>query len=91
MPAPAAPPRARHPLLVIRPVPTAAVQEEEGEGGIEIDPKPVADEKLDSAEVAISEDEKTLASCDLKPQVDSPAPSRLLRVSSYAQLPTHYA
>ena len=69
------------------------VQEEEGEGecGIQINSKPVADEKLDPAEVAISEDEKTLASCDLKPQVDSPAPSRLLRVSSYAQLPTHYA
>ena len=86
MPAPAAPPRARHPLLVIRPAPTAAVQEEEGEGegGIQIDPKPVADEKLDSAEVAISEDEKTktLASCDLEPQVDSPAPSRLLALTT---------
>jgi hypothetical protein len=60
------------------------VQEEEGEGecGIQINSKPVADEKLDPAEVAISEDEKTLASCDLKPQVDSPAPSRL-----YSPLP----
>ena len=76
-------------LIRLRPACAQAVQETKAEG--QIGPKPVADEKLDPAEVAISEDEKTLASCDLKPQVDSPAPSRLLRVSSYAQLPTHYA
>ena len=79
------PPRARHPLLLIHPIPTAAAyrrrRESEGECGIQINSKkPVADEKLDPAEVAISEDEKTLASCDLKPQVDSPAPL-------YASLP----
>ena len=47
----------------------------------------MADEKLDPAEVAISEDEKTLASCDLKPHVDSPTPSRPLTLTAY--FPTH--
>ena len=36
----------------------AAKKEGEGEGGIQISPKPLADEKLDPTEVAISEDEE---------------------------------
>ena len=85
-------------LIRLRPACAQAVQETKAEG--QIGPKPVADEKLDPAEVAISEDEKTktLASCDLKPQVDPPAsyaysplPRIFLRTAAYPCLDTHYA
>ena len=38
---------------------------------------------LEPAEVAITKDAKTLAPCDLKPQVNSPLPRIFLRTGSY--------